>query len=1031
VELNVSGPRPAGKGNSEGHIRLYSREVLLKNSDMPKHYWRLAIALLLPSTLTFGLESAPGSLPESELPFIVEPMPAKLLPQSSVIALTQGRDGFLWLGTLNGLVRFDGIQSKVFTEANTPGLTSSEIVYLAEDSRSNLWVGTKTAGIALVTPEGNVRRIEMAPGVHAGKLRSISEDLHGRIWLNLENGEVWRFQTNGLEMFGRAMAAVADRSGLVWLGGETNLFGISSPPDASSSVVRFDLPFGKLDFVLADRTLGIWKFADGRVEKWVDGRRELDLGEYPWGNSRISSACQDDKGNLIVGTMGSGVFWFNPNSKTIQISTRQGLSSDVVLSLALDREGGLWVGTDGGGLNRVKRKLFALQPGTAGLTIQSVSSDQQGGIWYANFGYKVYHWNGGVLKSYGTNEGGVDLSMTVLAENSNVWVGTVLLGLFRKEGEAFHQALGVRTDGVPLPQNPQISALFGDRDKHLWVGSQSGLLRREGDEWKLFTTANGLPADDVRALADDAEGRVWIGTDGGGLACLQGNRMSGFRKSELTLPSDSVSALCVDSAGVLWVGTRAGLARLHEGKWTRYTTQADLAGISVGYLLDDESGFLWLGSNGGLLRVSKKSLNDIAAGEAVPIQVRLYGPEDGLPTLECSQGAQPAACRTEDGRLWFATVRGLASVNPADLKPNLHPPPVVIESVLVDGALQGTNRLRSAAINGVTLPAGRQLLEIRYTSLNLSGAERTRFRYRLEGHETVWTDAGSSRVARFNKLPPGRYRFHVAAANEDGIWNEAGAELGVVVLPPFWRTWWFIATNALALLALLVAIIRYMSTQKLQRQLAVLRQHEALEKERARIARDLHDQLGANLTQISILGEMAAADKHLSEEIEEHAQQISQTARETTRALDEIVWALNPSNDTLEGLITYACKYAQDFFGIAGLRYRLDVPTHLPGIPIAPEVRHNVFLAFKEAVNNVVKHAHASEARIRLELQAGRFVVEIQDNGRGVSSGDEKKGRNGLRNMRQRMEDVAGSFSVSPASGKGTTVRLTVPIATA
>jgi signal transduction histidine kinase len=230
------------------------------------------------------------------------------------------------------------------------------------------------------------------------------------------------------------------------------------------------------------------------------------------------------------------------------------------------------------------------------------------------------------------------------------------------------------------------------------------------------------------------------------------------------------------------------------------------------------------------------------------------------------------------------------------------------------------------------------------------------------------------------------------------------------------------------LVGLIVAVVHYVSTQKLQRQLATMRQHEALEKERARIARDLHDQLGANLTQLALLGELAESDKHLPDEVETHARQISQTAGDTARAFDEIVWSANPSNDTLDGLITYACKYAQEYLALAGLRYRLDVPAELPATIVPPEVRHNVFLAFKEAVNNVVKHAQATEAKIRLRLEAERFTLEIEDNGRGPGEAGTKTGRNGLRNMSKRMEDVGGAFAMTPGPEGGTLIRLTAPM---
>jgi len=320
-------------------------------------------------------------------------------------------------------------------------------------------------------------------------------------------------------------------------------------------------------------------------------------------------------------------------------------------------------------------------------------------------------------------------------------------------------------------------------------------------------------------------------------------------------------------------------------------------------------------------------------------------------------------------------------------------------------------------------------LEIHYTGLNFSAPGEVRFRYRLEGHEKVWTEAGDTRVAYYGKLPPGNYRFHVIAANEDGVWNETGASFAVTMQPWFWQTQAFLVFVIIVGLLLVAAIVRYLSTLKLQREVQSLKQQEMLEKERSRIARDLHDQLGANLTQIALLGEMAEEDKNLPDEIGSHAQQISQTARETTRSLDEIVWAANPLNDTLEGLANYACKYAQDYLTLAGLRYRIDAPTEFPPLPLPPEVRHNVFLAFKESVNNVVKHAQAGEAWVRLRLQPDRFILEIEDNGRGVSEGDANKGRNGLRNMKKRMADIHGEFFIGPRAGGGTIVRLTIPLA--
>ena len=495
------------------------------------------------------------------------------------------------------------------------------------------------------------------------------------------------------------------------------------------------------------------------------------------------------------------------------------------------------------------------------------------------------------------------------------------------------------------------------------------------------------------------------------------------------MPSDDISSLYVDRDGVLWVGTFGnGLVRFEAGKWSYYTTREGLGSNAIGYTIEDDFGYLWIGSNSGLMRVTKKALHDVAHGLTNTLACRVYGKADGMPTEECTQGSQPAASKTSDGKLWFPSIRGLVSVDPAQLKPNAYPPPVVIESVSVGDRLRVSNDLHARASSVLVVPPGQSRVEIGYTSLNLAAAERSQFRYRLVGFDTDWNNVGSSRVALYGKLAPGQYRFEVTVCNEDGLWNENARTLEIVVEPPFWRTWWFLSASIAMFLAAVVAVVHRASTLKLQRQVERLRHQEALEKDRKRIARDLHDQLGATLTQVSLLGELVESDKHLPDEVEAHGRQISQAARETTGVLDEIVWAVNPSNDTLDGLITYICKYAQDYLAIAGIRYRVEAPTVLPAHPISPEVRHNLFLATKEAVTNVVRHAGASELRLRFRLEPRQLTIEIEDNGRGIANAEEPTTRSGLKNMRRRLEEVGGSFNIQAVPNGGTLVRLVVPI---
>jgi signal transduction histidine kinase len=514
-----------------------------------------------------------------------------------------------------------------------------------------------------------------------------------------------------------------------------------------------------------------------------------------------------------------------------------------------------------------------------------------------------------------------------------------------------------------------------------------------------------------------------VGTEGGGLFQVNAGKIV-----PVPSPVRDISCLLADRDGVLWAGSSGhGLARRQAGQWKVCSTlNGGLASDSINYLLDDQAGNLWIGSYEGLLRVEKKSFADFAAGKVRNVVCRTFL------TRECSAGAQPAAMRAEDGRLWFPTIHGVVTVKPADLKPNTNRPPVVIESVWVDGTRVNTNLLSPVAGGAITLTPDNEQLEIRFTSLDFSASKGARsgaqFKYQLEPRDKTWTDVGGERVAHYTHLPPGDYVFHVIAGNEDGYWNDTGAALSITVQPPFWRKPWFMAVSVLGFLGVLAGTIYLISTARLKRELRLHQQKELLEKERARIARDLHDQLGANLTQVALLGELAEADKHLPDEVELHAQQIYTTARDTTRSLDEIVWALNSANDTLESLVNYVGKYAQDYFALAGVRYRSELPTHLPPTQILPEVRHNVFLAFKEAVNNVVKHASATEARVKLQLAPGRFILSVMDNGRGLGDLSQKQLRNGLKNMRKRLADVRGEFEIMPGESGGTVVRFTVPL---
>ncbi|HTR40327.1 MAG TPA: two-component regulator propeller domain-containing protein [Pseudomonadales bacterium] len=927
----------------------------------------------------FTAGSAIAAAP-SNFPFIVDSWSVEDgLPDNEAIAVLQAKDGYLWIGTLHGLMRFDGNQFTTFDEMNTPGLRSDRVVFLYEDDQTNLWIGTQSFGLAMIQD---------------GKIKSFATETAG---------------------VGAVTFARHDMGGLLFCSENGIALYRNGKMDFYPNAVSPQLFFMARHLLVPSRDGGMWQLSE-TVQKVNNARIVKNFGPCPWGKTSIvKAACEDADGNLIVGTLGAGVFWFQPDGHYVHISTAEGLSSDAVLSLCMDDEGDLWAGTDGGGLNRIKKKLFNSSENFHPWAAQSVSEDARGGLWTA--------FNARCL-SYGISNTVQDFSIGLLSnawtvlvdDQQNVWGGTRNEGLFWLQTNSFVPARGALTLGLAN------FALFESRDGRVWAGSQNGLGCWDGQNWKLFTTNNGLSGNAVRAIAEDNASNLWVGTENSGLDYFSNGTFVSYQTSN-GLPGNDISCLYLDADGVLWIGTSGhGLARFENGQWKSFSTKDGLVSDSIGYIIGDDQGYLWIGSNRGLMRIQRKSLGD---GDA--FFCRVFGMDDGLPTRECSSGSQPAAIRAQDGRLLFPTTKGLVSIAPSSLKPDLRPPQVLIESVFADnGPNQNSNQLNSGWSPVATVPPGGGLLEIHYTALNFSAPQAVRFKYHLEGRPAV--EVGNTRVVRYTDLPPGHYRFNVTACNEDGTWNPDGAWLDIYVLPHFWQTKTFQLVVILVLLAAIIGTVRYISTQKLHRELQALKQKEVLEGERARIARDLHDQLGANLTQVALLGELAEADKNIPDEVESHAQQISQTARETTRSLDEIVWAVNPSNDTLEGLANYACKYAQEYAALAGLPCRVDFPAQLPATLIPPEVRHNAFLAFKEAVNNVIKHAHAREVWIRLRLQSGHFVLEVEDNGRGLDKEKMNRGRNGLRNMQKRLADIGGEFSISSGANGGTLVRLTVPL---
>ena len=953
------------------------------------------------------------------------------LPQNGVSAIVQTRDGYLWIGTYGGLARFDGARFVVFDNNNTPAMFSNQITSLFEDSSGVLWIGYET-GELVRYDHGKFQNAEI-PAWNGRKILAIGEDGAGDIWvlgfdgslLRLRGGLVLPPQTAAESELG---SLVTDHHGSTWVlwNGKISLLkdGRLSPPPFAADYIY-------VQGMSLSRDGELWLADDGRVRQWQGTGWSKDLGKAAWGTEPTMSALVETRsGALAAGIVNHGLCFMLPDRTLSYVNRTNGLPSDWVRCLCEDREENLWIGTGNGlvMLHAGKAATFGPPDHWQERAILSVDRAQDDSLWIGTEGAGLYHMKPREWRHYDATQGILNPFIWTASEDADgrLWAGTWGRGLFVQHGDRFERPAGFEEVKTP------VLALLHVADGSTWSGTRNGLAHYDAGRVNWYGTNQGLINPDVRTIAMDQRGAVWFGMLGGGLGVVEKDRVRNFGRAA-RLSREFVQCLRLDNEGTIWIGTKGGgLNRLKNGHFAVINASQGLPNDVICDIEDDRHGNFWFSSHGGIFCIDKNLLDACAEGMTNALQAVLYEKSDGLPTLECSGGFQPAGCMTSDGRMWFPTSKGLVAVDTRKRNLNPLPPPVVIEDLLING-----QSVRKGGLDGavVRIPPGRNRLGFRYTGLSLAAPEKVKFKYRLEGWESQWVEAGTKRTVDYNYIPPGRYVFHVIACNNDGVWNEAGKTMIMVVLPYFWQTWWFRLLALLCMAAAAGGAVLVEMQRRMRRKLAWIERQQAVERERARIARDIHDELGASLTRIAMLSQSAGTARD-HPETDGHLDRIHDTALELTRAMDEVVWAVNPRNDTLDSLAAYLGSYAQDFLASARIRCRLDMPLHLPPWPLTSEVRHDLFLAFKEALNNAVKHAGSAEVRISLQTEPGGFSLLIEDKGRGFPADTlepilpQNPGRpasgHGLLNMRQRLMQIGGRCEIRSAPGKGTVVRLVV-----
>lgn len=957
---------------------------------------------------------------------------AEGLPDNSVSGVAQTADGYLWVATAGGLMRFDGLQFQEFPLASQSGVPNRVVRTMYLDRQGRLWLGMDRGPVVCIAP-GSMRVFSNGPDDRA---TGMAEDSAGALWVTYADGRLVRIRAGQLESLDAAAgwpaegpsSLTTDAEGRLWFakGRQVGIF-------AQGKFQTLLTEPGAVACLGQRRGGGVWICAGRTVWSYTEEGGAILAGELPAKPEGIQAGAilEDNSGALWLGTAADGLFRLEGTNVT-QVPT----SHPEIACLAQDREKNIWVGTGGGGLDRLRPRVLDLLGTESGLpyeSVRSVCEDVAGAIWVTTQNGLLVRWDKNRWTVPPRREGQPSGFFSCVAADpkGGLWIGTRDRGLYHLgHGECrnWRQIDGLSSDDV--------RSILEDSRGEVFVATDTPSRVQRLSDGQVHELKLPVQTRSIRALAEDAAGQVWAGTADGRLLLVRGEDLV-EETPGVTNRLFSIRCLYPLPDGSLLIGYAGwGIGWLKNHQYARLTSEQGLHDDYVSQMVADGRGWLWCAGNRGVFEVSLNQLEEAARGLGTRLRCISYSRGEGFPNLQPNYENVPGALRGRDGRLWFPMRTGLVLIHPERVPTSAPAPPVLLERVIVDDQTVALDQRYSPAkpealaiLQGnatsqlLRLSPHLRSLEVQFTALSFSVPENVEFQYRLVGLDDQWV-GGTARRVTYSRLPPARYRFEVRACSLAGVWSPKIASLSFVVTPFYWQTWWF-RLGSLAVFTLSVAgVVRYVSFRRLHVRLRALEQQAALQRERARIAKDIHDDLGASLTQITYLGELAQQDQGEPVRVSERVLKISSTARQAVRSLDEIVWAVNPRNDTPAHLIDYAGQFAIDYLRTAGIRCRLDFPQEPPPGELSTDLRHNLFLTIKEALHNVVKHAAASEVWLRASFTEQSFEIVIEDNGRGFEQEPDNALADGLRNMRQRMADIGGECRFDSRSGQGTRVVL-------
>jgi len=955
------------------------------------------------------------------------------LPDNSVSAIAQSSEGYLWIGTNGGVIRFNGDTFTPLPLRDIPDLPSRQVHAMTLDSSGQVWMGMERGPIIRIG-ENSFRTFSESDGVFNRRTYDITEDHHGGLWIAysnqaclVEGDKVTRFTRKQGIPSSRQPAIVSDIDGNIWLSSDSKLGQIR---DHKYHPIK-DFAEASIK-ITSSRNSGLLLTLDSELFHFKSPDQQTLITKLP-PDIEVTTLVEDSNDAIWIGTRNQGLFRCHQNRLEKIPSSHLWITC-----ISEDSHGNIWVGTSGGGLNLILPRVAKLTDSTSGLPLSSVRStciDSSGRIWATSLNGQLAYREAQQWHLYENLPEGVHAHCVAAGSNDQIWLGTKEHGLLEIWGD---KIVSLKEEDI-LTSNTIRSLLAGKNGDLLIASSYPDRLHRLMNG-TITTIESPIKMKPIRALAETSDGTVWIGTSNGHLLRLDDQRL--IDESEIDGPTyRSIRTLHATPDDSLWIGYAGdGLGHLKDGDYQRFTTDDGLHDDYLSQIQHDSNGNLWIASNRGLFRITLENL--LSNGGHLYCQI--YGRDNGLPSIQPSRDFAPSSTRSEDGQLFFSTHNGLLEVNPGDSIKTRPPPLIHLESITLNEEPIALFKKRSmlspeidkntadlsASAPAIDLPAEHDNLVISFTAINFETPKNTLIRYRLHPIDEKWHVIDKQRRVTFPRLPAGDYRFQVIANNGTGNWSKGGASVNITVKPFFWETWWFKIGIGLFTAVVAGGLVFLGLKRRHQFQIQNLAAKRALEQERSRIARDIHDDLGASLTHIALLSQTSPHPEDSSTKTAFN--NIQSTTRHLMRSMDGVVWAINPEHDSFDELANYLSTYAQEFLNAAGIRCRLSLPVDLPEHLLSAQLRHNLLLAFKEALNNIVKYAGATEVRISLQPEHDFFILEVHDNGGGIDPNapadpDRPNAGNGMTNMESRMKEIDGTCTFQSEPDQGTTIEFKIP----